>query len=75
MMRKKIPPYPYPCPCPDPLMNRNTPFLTYNHFLQQLFGQRVYKVSIDAGLSCPNRDGTLSFDGCAFCDPYGPSSR
>jgi radical SAM protein (TIGR01212 family) len=33
------------------------------------FGERVQRVSLDAGFSCPNRDGTLGNRGCAFCDP------
>ncbi len=43
--------------------------------MQQKFGERVYKVSIDAGFTCPNRDGTKSFGGCIFCDDSGSSSR
>lgn len=35
------------------------------------FGERVQKVSVDAGFSCPNKDGTLSSKGCIFCDKYG----
>ncbi|MDD5566438.1 MAG: TIGR01212 family radical SAM protein, partial [Candidatus Omnitrophica bacterium] len=31
-------------------------------------GKKVHKVTVDAGFSCPNRDGTLSFDGCVYCD-------
>ncbi|GAB4281753.1 MAG: TIGR01212 family radical SAM protein [Deferrisomatales bacterium] len=33
------------------------------------FGERVHRVSLDAGFSCPNRDGTVGTGGCAFCDP------
>jgi radical SAM protein (TIGR01212 family) len=50
----------------------------YNRFsdhLRNKFGCRVYKISLDAGLSCPNRDGTISGDGCLFCDPEGGSGR
>jgi uncharacterized protein len=50
-------------------------YYTYNRFMQQLFGCRVYKVSVDANFSCPNRDGTLSTLGCIFCDELGSSSR
>lgn len=35
------------------------------------FGERVQKVSVDAGFHCPNKDGTLSSKGCIFCDKYG----
>ncbi len=46
----------------------------YNSFSQYLikkFGERVQKVSVDAGFKCPNKDGTLSTKGCIFCDKYG----
>jgi radical SAM protein (TIGR01212 family) len=36
-----------------------------------MFGERVQKISLDAGFTCPNRDGTLSDKGCFFCDPRG----
>ena len=42
-------------------------FHSLNYYLRQTFGQKVIKISLDAGLTCPNRDGTLSFDGCIFC--------
>jgi radical SAM superfamily enzyme len=38
---------------------------------QQLYGCKVYKLSIDAGFSCPNRDGTIGFGGCIFCSGDG----
>ena len=40
----------------------------YSEYLKGIFGCRVRKLSVDAGFSCPNRDGTLSTGGCAFCD-------
>jgi hypothetical protein len=43
----------------------------YNTYLRELFGERVQKIPLDAGLSCPNRDGTLSRKGCIFCDRKG----
>jgi len=42
-------------------------FHSLNHYLRQTFGTKVIKISLDAGLTCPNRDGTLSYDGCIFC--------
>lgn len=42
-----------------------------NSYLQNSFGCRVHKVSIDAGLTCPNRDGTLSTRGCIYCNSKG----
>lgn len=50
-------------------------FLAFGEYLKKLFGQKVYKVTLDAGFSCPNRDGTLSSDGCIFCDDSGSFSR
>lgn len=42
-----------------------------NYFLRQKFGEKVYKVSLDGGFTCPNRDGTLSSKGCIFCSDSG----
>ncbi|MDO4583902.1 MAG: TIGR01212 family radical SAM protein [Planctomycetia bacterium] len=39
-----------------------------NHFFQQYFGTRVWKVTLDAGFYCPNRDGTVGTQGCVFCN-------
>lgn len=49
----------------------------YNFFLRQKFGARVQKVSIDAGFTCPNVDGTVAVGGCTFCDnrSFSPSRR
>jgi len=43
----------------------------YNTYLREIFGERVQKISLDAGLGCPNRDGTISRTGCIFCDSRG----
>ena len=43
----------------------------FNTYLRELFGERVQKISLDAGLGCPNRDGTISRRGCIFCDRRG----
>ncbi|MBI9079629.1 MAG: TIGR01212 family radical SAM protein [Pseudodesulfovibrio sp.] len=43
-------------------------------YTRQSFGQRVQKIPLDAGFSCPNRDGTLSRQGCIFCNPNGSGS-
>ncbi len=50
-------------------------FRSYHDSLQERFGCRVYKVSIDAGFTCPNRDGEKGVGGCTFCDERGSSSR
>jgi uncharacterized protein len=48
-----------------------------NFFHNKKFGGRVWKVCLDAGCTCPNRDGTLATLGCVFCDPesFSPSRR
>ena len=50
----------------------------YNQFsayLKQKFGVKVYKITLDAGFSCPNRDGSISSGGCIFCDDGGSFSQ
>ena len=50
----------------------------YNQFsahLKNKFGVKVYKITLDAGFSCPNRDGTISSGGCIFCDEGGSFSQ
>ena len=53
----------------------NRRFNSYSSYFQREFGSRVQKISIDAGFSCPNRDGTISTGGCTFCrnDAFNPS--
>lgn len=46
-------------------------YTDYNSYLRQIFGCRVQKISIDAGLTCPNRDGRISTDGCIYCNARG----
>ncbi|MGB9731206.1 MULTISPECIES: TIGR01212 family radical SAM protein [Calditerrivibrio] len=41
---------------------------TLNQYFKEKFGEKVYKISIDAGLTCPNRDGTKGEGGCIYCD-------
>ena len=43
----------------------------FNTYLKEIFGERVQKISLDAGLGCPNRDGTISRRGCIFCNRRG----
>ena len=49
----------------------NKRFYSYNEYLKEVFGSKVHKLIIDAGFSCPNRDGTISRAGCIFCDESG----
>ncbi len=46
-------------------------FRDYNSYLRETFGCRVQKINVDAGMSCPNRDGTLGTGGCIYCNPRG----
>jgi radical SAM protein (TIGR01212 family) len=53
------------------------PYFACNFHLRQRFGFRVQKVSVDAGFTCPNVDGTVAKGGCTFCDnrSFSPSRR
>jgi len=44
-------------------------FRTLSSYLKERYGQKVYKVALDAGLTCPNRDGSLASGGCLYCNP------
>ena len=46
-------------------------FITANQYYRQKFGCKVYKLSLDGGFSCPNRDGTAGVGGCIFCSSGG----
>lgn len=46
-------------------------YRSYSSYLRDRFGCRVQKISLDAGLTCPNRDGTLGSGGCAYCNERG----
>lgn len=46
-------------------------YRSFSSYLRERFGERVQKVSIDAGFTCPNRDGTKALGGCTFCNNQG----
>lgn len=50
-------------------------YLTYSDYCHEQFGMRAQKITLDAGFGCPNRDGTLGREGCAFCNnaAFSPS--
>jgi radical SAM protein (TIGR01212 family) len=52
-------------------MNTDLRYNDLNTYLRGLFGCRVQKITIDAGLSCPNRDGRLASGGCIYCNVKG----
>ena len=47
------------------------PYHSLDWELKHTFGHKVYKLSLDAGLTCPNRDGTCGSRGCIFCSEGG----
>ena len=50
-------------------------FNAYSDYFKRIFGHRVQKISVDAGFTCPNRDGTLAKGGCTYCNnrAFNPS--
>ncbi len=49
----------------------NKPYHSLDYELKQTFGQKIYKLSLNGGMSCPNRDGTIDTRGCIFCSKGG----
>ncbi len=52
-------------------MTNKKPYRDFNSYLRELFGCRVQKITLDAGLTCPNRDGTVGYGGCIYCNARG----
>ena len=46
-------------------------FYSFDSYIKNTFGEKLYKVSLNAGCTCPNRDGTISYGGCTFCSAEG----
>jgi radical SAM protein (TIGR01212 family) len=59
----------------DFIWGDNRRFNSYSNYFKKIFSERVQKVTIDAGFTCPNRDGTISKNGCIYCDnrAFNPS--
>lgn len=55
----------------QPLLWGNKRYHTLNHYYRELFGEKIFKVSLDGGFTCPNRDGTVAVGGCIFCSARG----
>jgi len=49
----------------------NNRFFSYNSYIRSRFGHRVHRVAVDAGFTCPNRDGTVASGGCTYCNNDG----
>ncbi len=66
--------FPYFCPMNHAFDARHR-FNSYSDYFKKEFGQRVQKITVDAGFTCPNRDGTLASGGCSYCnnDAFSPS--
>lgn len=54
-----------------PLFWGDKRFHTWNYEMRQVFGVKVFKVMLDAGFTCPNRDGSIAIGGCTFCSARG----
>lgn len=56
-------------------MSNKKPYQSYSDYFRKIFGGRVQKLTLDAGFTCPNRDGTKGVNGCIFCDnnAFNPS--
>ena len=54
-------------------MNRNLPYFPISKFYKSKYGEKVYKLPIKLSLTCPNRDGEKSTEGCIFCSESGGS--
>lgn len=46
-------------------------YYTWNRYLRNTFNQKIFKVALDTGFDCPNRDGTVAYGGCTFCSVAG----
>lgn len=53
------------------MYNKFMKYLSANQYIKNKFGEKVYRVSLDGGFTCPNRDGTLDTRACIFCSTYG----
>lgn len=56
---------------PFKFTHTNKRYHTYDHHLKSKFGGKVFKVSLDGGFTCPNRDGSKGVGGCTFCSSHG----
>lgn len=56
---------------PFEFSNSNKRYYTYDYFLKERFGEKCFKVPLDGGFTCPNRDGTKGRGGCTYCSARG----
>lgn len=52
-------------------------YFSYRDYLKQVFPFRVHKIGLDAGFTCPNRDGSVAYGGCVYCEnrSFSPNSK
>lgn len=53
------------------MIKNEKPYYSLDYYLKTKFGEKIYKVAINAGMTCPNRDGTIGTRGCIFCSAKG----
>lgn len=56
---------------PEPDFKDQKRYNTWNSHLRTIFGEKIFKISLDGGFDCPNRDGTVAYGGCTFCSAAG----
>ena len=42
-------------------------YYSLNYYFKETFGEKIFKIPLDGGFDCPNRDGKVAFGGCTFC--------
>ena len=52
-------------------MDANKPYNSLNSYLKNKYGEKIFKIALDGGFTCPNRDGTKGDRGCIFCSAGG----
>ncbi|MBI5118045.1 TIGR01212 family radical SAM protein [Candidatus Poribacteria bacterium] len=57
------------------MISQTKRYYQFSEYLKERFGCKVYKVTIDAGFTCPNRDGKLGWGGCTYCNNLGFSAN
>lgn len=55
----------------EPVMWGEKPYYSLDYYLKQQFGEKVYKLALNGGMTCPNRDGKVGSGGCIFCSAGG----
>src|SRR5436305_11387405 len=66
-----------PHPSPSGQGTGQARYYAFSRFLRERFGTKVYRVTLDAGFTCPNVDGSVAVGGCVYCDnrSFSPNRR